>query len=204
VFDDDAMSAPQEQREHEVTGPTLVIPALAVTGPVAQIELPGSLGAPIGELVGMLAKARANFARLFRYGATSIVCLGISEATLLVLYAFGVNASLAAIAANLAGVLPSYLLSRYWIWHDADRKRVGRQLALYWATSVAALLVTSAATGVIADHAPRGALHLPFVGMGYLLVSVVLWVSKFVMYQRVIFSKPAAPAHDGTLDTTAW
>jgi putative flippase GtrA len=139
------------------------------------------------EIARLVAKLRANGQRIFRYGTTSLVCLALSEITLLVLVNFKVNAGLAAIAANLIGTIPSYLLSRYWIWHEADRQRVGRQVLLYWLTSAAAIMLTSAATDIVARHAPTGTLHLPFVGLGYFLISVVLWVSKFVLYQRVIF-----------------
>ena len=38
----------------------------------------------------------------------------------------------------------SYVLSRYWVWADADR-RDGLQLALYWAVTVAGMLLAAAA-----------------------------------------------------------
>jgi putative flippase GtrA len=163
--------------------------AIRTTQPIPQVDLTVGVRRLAGSpLASLIARVRPNLPRLTRYGVTSLVCLGVSEATLLVLYAFGVNASLAALAANLTGILPSYLLSRYWIWPEADRRRVGRQVVFYWGISIAAMLVTSVATGVVASRAPVGALHLPFVGVGYLLISVVLWVAKFILYQRVIFT----------------
>jgi len=52
---------------------------------------------------------------------------------LLVLYGSGtVNPIVDAFLANLAGTVPSYLLSHFWIWREASRTRVGRQVVLYW------------------------------------------------------------------------
>jgi putative flippase GtrA len=118
-----------------------------------------------------------------------VLAFGISEATLLVLYGSGaVGATMAALIANVVATVPSYLLSRYWIWKEATRTRVGRQIVLYWATSVACIAGTSVATGAIARLAPVGnPWHLAVVGLGFLIVSVVFWLTKFIIYQRVIF-----------------
>jgi putative flippase GtrA len=181
VYDDDVTSGPTE-----VITAEFVLPTFAPAGEAA--------AAIEGQLSRLVDRVRSNLGKILRYGATSVLCLGISEATLLVLVDLKINAALAAVIANVAGVLPSYLLSRYWIWKRADRHRVARQVALYWGTSFAAILVTSAATDQVASHAPNGLLHLPFIGVGYLLISAVLWVSKFVLYQRVIFPGDALAA----------
>jgi putative flippase GtrA len=127
--------------------------------------------------------------RLARYGTTSVLAFGISEATLLVLYGSGaVGATVAAFIANVVATVPSYLLSRYWIWKEAPRSRVGRQIVLYWATSIACIAGTSLATGAIARLAPAGhPFHLAVAGFGFLVVSVAFWLTKFVIYQRLIF-----------------
>jgi putative flippase GtrA len=131
----------------------------------------------------------ASIARLARYGATSVVAFAISEITLLVLYGLNVTgATTAAVLANLAGTVPSYLMSRYWIWSEAPRARVGRQVAMYWLTSIICIAGTSLATGAIASLAPSGhRFHLAVAGLGFLLVNIVFWFAKFEVYQRIIF-----------------
>jgi len=131
----------------------------------------------------------AQIARLARYAATSGVAFGVSELTLLVLYGYGVvSATVAALIANLAGTVPSYLMSRYWIWKEAARTRVVRQVILYWATSVSCIVLTSLATGAIATLAPAGhRFHLAVVAIGFPAVTLAFWLLKFVLYQRVIF-----------------
>ena len=143
-------------------------------------------------------RGRAQIARLARYAATSGVAFGVSETTLLILYGNDVvNATVAAVIANLAGTVPSYFMSRYWIWKDAARTRVGRQVVLYWATSVVCMALTSLATGAIASLAPAGhRFHLAVVAVGFPAVTLVFWLAKFVLYQRVIF--PGTPRMVGS------
>jgi putative flippase GtrA len=135
------------------------------------------------------SQRRARIARLARYATTSVVAFGVSEVALLVLYGSGtVNATLAALIANLVGTVPSYLMSRYWIWSEAARNRVGRQMVLYWALSIACIAGTSLSTGAIASLVPAGhRFHLAIAGIGFLAVSVIFWLAKFVIYQRFIF-----------------
>jgi putative flippase GtrA len=136
-----------------------------------------------------LSQRRARIARLARYAATSAVAFGVSEATLLILYGNGVvDATVAALIANLVGTVPSYFMSRYWIWKDAARTRVGRQVVLYWTTSIVCIAGTSLATGLIANLVPAGhPFHLVVVGIGFLVVNIIFWLTKFVIYQRFIF-----------------
>ena len=147
----------------------------------------------------MSSLRRTKIARLARYATTSGVAFGVSEATLLILYGSGVmNATVAAVFANLAGTVPSYLMSRYWIWRDAPRTRVARQVALYWATSISCIALTSLSTGAIASLAPPGhRSHLAVVAVGFPVVMITFWFAKFVLYQRVIF-RTTRPRHDST------
>lgn len=149
-----------------------------------------------GALAGRTAPAgrRVRFVRVVRYGATSVTAFGVSEATLLALYGGGLaSATVAALVANLVATVPSYLMSRYWIWSEATRSRAGRQVLLYWAVSIASIAGTSFATGAIASLTPAGhPFHLVVVGAGFFVVSVGFWLAKFVVYQRVVF--PVAQA----------
>jgi len=144
---------------------------------------------------------RAGIARLARYAATSGVAFAVSEATLLILYGLDLTtATVAALIASLAGTVPSYLLSRYWIWREAARERVLRQVILYWAVSITCIALTSLLTGALASFAPAGhPFHILVVAIGYPIVMLTFWLIKFVIYQRVIFPKASAsngPQHD--------
>jgi len=168
-----------------------------------RLAIPTRLDPFCGHAIGAWASSprrRAQIARLARYAATSGVAFGVSETTLLILYGNDVvNATVAAVIANLAGTVPSYFMSRYWIWKDSARTRVGRQVVLYWTTSVVCMALTSLATGAIASLAPAGhRFHLAVVAVGFPAVTLVFWLAKFVLYQRVIF--PRTPQTVGSCD----
>jgi len=130
-----------------------------------------------------------KIALLARYATTSVVAFGVSEVTLLVLYGRSVaGATVCTLIANIAGTIPSYFMSRYWIWKDADRSRAGRQAVLYWTTSAIFIALTSLSTGGIAKLAPAGhQMHLEVVAVAFPAVTVFFWVAKLVVYQKIIF-----------------
>jgi putative flippase GtrA len=161
----------------------------ATAPPSEPSELGSILAAFLLSWRRLIDRLTPHASRLIRYSVTSVVAFGVSECVFLLLYGLDVtNATLSAFLGNLAGTVPSYLMSRYWIWHDASRKRVGRQVVLYWAISFATMAITSVATGVIAWMAPNGKLaHMLVAGVGFFVVSVGLWVAKYLLYNKVIF-----------------
>lgn len=141
----------------------------------------------------LIDRLRPHAPKLIRYTATSVVAFGVSEFVFLLLYGTDVtNATVSAFLGNLAGTVPSYVMSRYWIWSEASRKRVGRQVVLYWLVSFGAMAVTSLATGLIARATPDGKLvHMLVAGVGFFVVSVGLWIAKYLLYGKVIFIDPS-------------
>jgi putative flippase GtrA len=117
----------------------------------------------------------------------------ISEVTLLILYSTRMAGAVeAAVAATITGGILSYVLSRYWIWPNANRSRAGRQLAWYWVIAFVGLVAASWVTGETASHASeKGVLRVAVVGLAYLATYATLWVVKFVLYQRLLFADRA-------------
>ena len=156
--------------------------------PLSVVEPEAPAGAPIARAYRLPAGVR----RISRYLLTSGVSTVVSEVTLIAVLAIRLlPAPAAAMAATATGGMVSYVLSRYWIWADADRRRAGLQLALYWAVTVAGRLLAAAATDLAADHA-RGAhpARVAEAAAAYLATYGLLWIAKFLVYQRVIF-RPA-------------
>jgi putative flippase GtrA len=150
---------------------------------------------PAARARALFQERRHHVALVARYSTTSVVAFGVSEIALLLLYGKGVaGATVCTLIANIAGTIPSYLMSRYWIWKDSDRRRVGRQVFLYWTTSAVFIALTSLATGGIAKLAPAGhTAHLEFVAVAFPVVTVLFWVAKLFVYQKLIFTS-AQPA----------
>lgn len=152
----------------------------------------------------LLFSKRAHLGRMAKYAATSGLAFAISEAILLILVSTGTTgATVAAMVANVAATIPSYLMSRYWIWKDAERERVGRQVVLYWSTSVVCWILIALTTGGIAKLIPKGhEYHLALIGVTFLAVNAVFFVLKYAVYHKIIFpngqsgelTAPSAPA----------
>ncbi|HEY6538951.1 MAG TPA: GtrA family protein [Candidatus Dormibacteraeota bacterium] len=179
------------------TGVTLPAPD-AVSGPgsvpavnpgqvVPSADGRSSFGAAVIGVRRVASRPRIN--KMLRYAITSGVSTGISEVTLLALYANGfLGATGSSVVANLAGTIPSYLMSRYWIWPEADRSGTARQMGLYWATAAVSLVLSAAGTSMAAAHAPAGhGAHVIVVGVAYVGTYAVLWVAKYLVYQHLVF-----------------
>lgn len=182
---------------------TLVDPSVRPSGLAPAARAGADEPTPVPAWVGAKAAprlrpalARARSSRWLRYLLTSGLSTVISEIALVALYAAGITgATTAAVLATLVGTIPSYLISRYWIWPEADRRGVGRQMALYWLTTGASLVASSLATGAAAAHAPGGrGLHVAVASVAYVGTYVILWVAKYVVYQKLVFVTPARPA----------
>ncbi len=134
-------------------------------------------------------RRREQVARLARYTATSGLAFAMSEAILLVLVGTGATgATVAAMTANVTTMVPSYFMSRYWIWKDAERNRVARQVVLYWVTAVVSWVLIALATGAIAKAIPQGhRFHILLIGIGFMVVNGVFFVAKFAVYHKFIF-----------------
>jgi hypothetical protein len=72
---------------------------------------------------------------------------------------------------------------------------VGRQLVLYWVISLVSMGLSSFTYGVVADHVPHERIvHIVLLGVAYLVISLVLWVAKYVSYRSFCFSPKTRPA----------
>jgi putative flippase GtrA len=140
--------------------------------------------------------------RWWRYAVTSVVATAASETTLLLVYGLHLMAaSWAAVVASLAGSIPSYAMSRYWIWPEADRRRPGRQAVAYWVVALVSLGLSSLVTGLAAANGPAaGAARLWVVGLAYIGTYGGLWILKFVVYQTLLFHPTELPVNGMALD----
>ena len=98
---------------------------------------------------------------------------------------------MATLVAWLAGAVPNYLLSRRWAW--------GRQGQLLpYAMIVIGSAVTAALVTTATDHLVQGidshAWKTVLVTGSYFGTYGVLFILKFVLFDRLVFAKPAAVA----------
>jgi putative flippase GtrA len=146
---------------------------------------------------------------LLRHGTTSrrvLCCLAVSVSTtvlsasiLVALVTAGIGAGTANVVAVCCGIGPSYLANRRWTWRREGRGDLAREVAPFWALSLAGLVVSTCtvalASGLTASWSPAVRdVVLPVVQAG---TFAALWVGQFLVLDRVIFrAGPAASRTD--------
>ena len=133
--------------------------------------------------------------RLVKFTANSAVAAMISEATFVVIYgALDAGARLAGVVAFVAGAIPNWALNRRWTWRRRGRPRLGREvlpyIAVVIATATAATALSALADGWVRGLAASRSFQVALVAMAYLLPYGVVFLIKFLLFDRVVFSDP--------------
>ncbi|SRR6266536_1020537 len=128
-----------------------------------------------------------------RYSASSVVATVISQVAFALCYWFGTAPLVATLVAWFAGAVPNYVLNR-WAWGGSGRAR--RELLPYAiivvTTAAAAALVTTATDHVVRASIDSHAWQTVLVSGSYLATYGVLFILKFVLFDRYVFAKPAS------------
>ncbi len=138
-----------------------------------------------------LGPRRSRLLLWARYSASSVVAVVVSQVAFALCYWLGTSAVVATLVAWLAGAVPNYVLSRRWAW--------GRQGQLLpYAMIVIGSAVTAALVTTATDHLVQGidshAWKTVLVTGSYFGTYGVLFILKFVLFDRLVFAKPAAVA----------
>jgi putative flippase GtrA len=131
-------------------------------------------------------------AKITRYTLGSVIAAATSAVVFALLYVMGVGTTACSVAAFIAGAIPNWILNRKWAWQVTGRIAIGREVLAYIVVSALTLLATSEATawtqhkvqGIPAHHGIRVIL----VTGSYLAVFAILFVARFAVYDKWIFS----------------
>lgn len=140
-----------------------------------------------------------------RYTAASVIAGVISELVFLVTYWFGAAPFVASVVAFVAGAVPNYLMNRRWAWRRTDTPHPVRETLPYAViivvTALAAILVTTLADRWVDTHVDSHGLRVFLVAAAFLGTYGVMFVLKFVLFDRLIFAgrragtpEPTSPA----------
>jgi putative flippase GtrA len=146
--------------------------------------------------------------KMFRYTMVSVISTVVSFATLALVYGvFKVWTEVpSTLFANAIATVPSYYLNRNWAWGKSGRSHIRREVLPFWGLSIVGMLLSVLTSSEARrfgihyldhDHLARTAL---VEGMN-LLAFAILWVVKFIVFQR-LFRSPAGSA-DGDLEPEA-
>jgi putative flippase GtrA len=140
--------------------------------------------------------AHPSSLKMIRYAAVSIISTVVSQLTLFLVFdVFSLTSEVPAnLLANVLATVPSYTLNRRWVWRKAGQSHFWREVAPFWILSFIGLAVSSLAVwgaGAFARHH-----HLHHFGTGILVNGAnlmsfaILWVGKFIIYNKLFHIAP--------------
>jgi putative flippase GtrA len=114
------------------------------------------------------------------------------------------SASISNIVATGVGTVPSYELNRKWAWGKKGRGHLWKEVVPFWSLSFIGLVFST----FTADFAEAQAKHhnlshgalTVVVALGALAAWAILWVGKFIFFNKVLFRthpEDLDPALDG-------
>jgi putative flippase GtrA len=135
-------------------------------------------------------------AKMTKYALSSGIAFMLSNLTFAFCYWLSLGTTVPSILAFFAAAIPNWIMNRRWAWQQTGRAPL-KQIISYAAVSAMVLLVTAWVTGrtnhwVKAHVADHTGLRLLIVTGVFVIVNVVLFFTKFAIYEYVIFR------HDGS------
>jgi len=153
------------------------------------------------EVPTLLERARAymktpEFSKLWRYGTVSVISTVISLGGLYIFFRvlkIGSAEESNAIASMIATV-PSYYLNRTWAWGKTGKSHLMREVVPFWVIAIISVYLSSVAVNW-ADHEAKAHFHSHtletlIVELANLTTYGIIWVGKFILFNRVLFTKP--------------
>ncbi|MDA8292123.1 MAG: GtrA family protein [Actinomycetota bacterium] len=141
-------------------------------------------------------RSTPGFAKLWRYATVSVISTVLTLGGLYLFFRVlkvGSAAESNVLASSIATV-PSYYLNRTWAWGKTGRSHVMREVVPFWVIAAVSLVLSTVAVGV-ADREAR--LHLHSHVLETIAVEAanfgtyaVIWVGKFILFNKVLFVKP--------------
>jgi cellulose synthase/poly-beta-1,6-N-acetylglucosamine synthase-like glycosyltransferase/putative flippase GtrA len=136
--------------------------------------------------------------KLLRYSLVSLVSIAVSQAVLMVGFGWWHwTASVANVVACAVATVPSYYLNRSWAWGRRGRSHLWKEVVPFWAIAFAGLALSTWAADAASTLADRAAVShataTAVVMAASLLAFGVLWVGKFAVFNRLLFTDRPEP-----------
>jgi putative flippase GtrA len=139
--------------------------------------------------------SRSAFAKkVTKYAIGSMIALATSIVVFALMYiVLNGHTTLDSIVAFIAGAVPNWILNRRWAWKIKGEVAFLREIVAYIAISGVVLVASSLGTGAmqtwVEHHVTAGhGIRVILVTGAYVFVQAVLFVVKFVIYEKWVFS----------------
>ena len=134
--------------------------------------------------------------KLIKYASVSVISTIVSQVTLILCSACITSCPKcrANIVANVLATIPSYVLNRRWVWGKSGKSHFWKEVAPFWILSFVGLAFSSLAVWLAGEFARYHHLnHLDtstLVNLANLLSFAILWMVKFVIYNKLFHVDP--------------
>ena len=132
-------------------------------------------------------------AKMTKYALSSVIAFGLSNITFAIGYALGWGTTVPSVLAFFSAAIPNWIMNRRWAWKQTGRAPK-KQIISYASVSAVVLFVTAFATGRVnywIKHdlgvANHHGLRLLIVTAAFVVINVVLFFAKFLVYEFLIF-----------------
>ena len=131
--------------------------------------------------------------KALRYSMVSAISVAVQQVTLFFLYA-GLHwtARSGAITAAVMGGIPSYYLNRRWTWGKKGRSHLLKEVLPFWIIAAVGLVFSTWAAvfgaSVGKDLTDSRFLQGAVVNFSALAAFGILWVGKFIFFNKVLFA----------------
>jgi putative flippase GtrA len=136
------------------------------------------------------------WARIGRFAVASLVATAVTELSFVALYGAGLaGAEVAGVIAFVAGAVPKFVLSRWWVWRRPGTPSILGEVVPYGlvaaGTGLAAGLLTGLAERVIEQQVESRPWQVVFVGAAFLATMVAMFALRYVLFDRLVFNDGA-------------
>jgi putative flippase GtrA len=140
--------------------------------------------------------SRSAFAaKVTKYAIGSVIALMTSVVVFALMYVIlgGKHTTICSIGAFVAGAIPNWVLNRRWAWKLKGEVAFLREIVAYIAISGVVLVASSLGTGAMQSWVkvhvtPHHGIRVILVTGAYVFVQAVLFVAKFLIYEKWVFS----------------
>ena len=130
--------------------------------------------------------------KLVKYSVASAVAVVISEICLVMFNGvIGMSAWVSSSLATAIAAFPNYYMNRKWAWGKTGRSHMLKEVVPFWALAVLGWAVSTFSVYLMEHYDQRhGVSHLlttASVAVVYIGAFGVLWVAKFVIFNKLMF-----------------
>lgn len=130
--------------------------------------------------------------KAIRYTLVSVVSVVVSQIVLASAYGlFHWTARSSSILACIIGGVPSYWLNRKWAWGKSGKSHLWREVMPFWTLAFIGLVFSTWAADFAGsygtDHYESHLVRTGLVVFGSLAAFGILWIGKFVLFNKVMF-----------------